>query len=190
MVQVEPLGILLGVAFVAAIGTLLIWMFRVPRVTTLPAVKAFRSMSAVHKILIPITDAFPSERAIGLGCRLGQEQKAELVLLNVIIVPLSMSLDTPLPEMESRADRTLELGAVIAHRYDYEVRKRKIRHRNIPDGILQVAREEEADAIVMGVGIKTRAAIPWGRTSLEILRRATCEVIVDKVPLEEEITPQ
>lgn len=168
------------------VGGLLSWMFHVPPASTLPAAKAYRSLSAVRKLLVPITDAFPSERAIGLGCRLGREQNAEMVLLNVIIVPFSLALDAPLPLDESRANRTVELGAIIAQRYGYTVRKRIIRHRSVPDGILQVAREEQVDAIVLGVGLKTRAAIPWGRTSLEIMRRATCEVIVDKVPLEEE----
>ncbi len=189
MIQTSPLGILLGITFAVAIGGLLLWMFRVPPVSTLSATKAFRSLSAVQKVLVPITDSFPSERAIGLGCRLGQEQGAEMILLNVIIVPFTMALDTPLPAYESKAEHILQLGAGIAQKYGYSVRKRIIRHRSVPDGILQVAREEGVDAIIMGVGLKTRAAIPWGRTSLEIMRRATCEVIVDKVPLEEEPLP-
>ena len=40
--------------------------------------------------------------------------------------------------------------------------------------------------VAVGVGIKSRTSSQWGKTSLEIMRRATCEVIVDKVPLEEE----
>ncbi len=185
MIPIDPLGIGLAVVFVVAVGGLLLWMFRVPPMSTLSATKAFRSLSAVQRVLVPITDAFPSERAIGLGCRLGHEQGAEMVLLNVIIVPFTMSLDTPMPVDEAKAEHTIEMGSSIARKYGYNVRTRIIRHRSVPDGILQVAREENVDAIIMGVGLKTRAAVPWGRTSLEIMRRATCEVIVDKVPLEE-----
>jgi nucleotide-binding universal stress UspA family protein len=140
----------------------------------------------VHKVLVSITDAFPSERAIGLGCRIGQEQGAEMVLLNVIVIPYSMALDDPAPEEEKRAEKALEMGAAIAQRYGYKVTKRTIRHRSIPDGILHVAAEEDVDAIILGVGVKSRTSSQWGKTSLEIMRRATCEVIVDKVPLEEE----
>jgi len=93
-----------------------------------------------------------------------------------------MALDIPAPLQEQKANRTLDMGTAIAQRYDFPVRRRIIRHRNIPDGILQVAREEDVDAIILGVGVKTRASSQWGRTSLEIMRRATCEVIVDKVP--------
>ena len=186
MVHTTSLGILLGTIFVVSVSSLLIWMFRVPKGSTLSAAKAFSSLSAVHKVLVSITDAFPSERAIGLGCRIGQEQGAEMVLLNVIVIPYSMALDDPAPEEEKRAEKALEMGAAIAQRYGYKVTKRTIRHRSIPDGILHVAAEEDVDAIILGVGVKSRTSSQWGKTSLEIMRRATCEVIVDKVPLEEE----
>jgi len=186
MVQVEPLGVLLGTIFVVSVGSLLIWMFRVPKGSTMSAAKAYSSLSSVHKVLVTITDAFPSERAIGLGCRLGREQGAEMLLLNVIIIPYSMALDDPAPAEEEKANNALEMGTAIAKRYGYEVTKRTIRHRNIPDAILHVAAEEDVDAIILGVGVKSRASSQWGKTSLEIMRRATCEVIVDKVPLEEE----
>jgi nucleotide-binding universal stress UspA family protein len=186
MVQVEPLGIVLATIFVVSVGGLLIWMFRVPRGSSLSAAKAYSSLSSVHKVLVAITDAFPSERAIGLGCRLGREQGAEMLLLNVVLIPYSMALDDPAPAEEEKANHALEMGAAIAQRYGYEVTKRTIRHRNIPDAILHVAAEEDVDAIILGVGVKSRASNQWGRTSLEIMRRATCEVIVDKVPLEEE----
>jgi len=58
MVHVEPLGIVSGSVFVIAIGAIMIWMFRVPKASTLPAAKAYSSLSAVRKVLIPITEAF------------------------------------------------------------------------------------------------------------------------------------
>jgi nucleotide-binding universal stress UspA family protein len=158
MVHTTSLGILLGTIFVVSVSSLLIWMFRVPKGSTLSAAKAFSSLSAVHKVLVSITDAFPSERAIGLGCRIGQEQGAEMVLLNVIVIPYSMALDDPAPEEEKRAEKALEMGAAIAQRYGYKVTKRTIRHRSIPDGILHVAAEEDVDAIILGVGVKSRTS--------------------------------
>jgi nucleotide-binding universal stress UspA family protein len=189
IVQPEPLGILLAAIFVISVGGLLTWMFRVPKGSTQSAAKVFSSLSSVHKVLVSITDAFPSERAIGLGCRLGKEQGAEMLLLNVILIPYSMALDDPAPAEEERANHALEMGAAIAQRYGYKVTKRIVRNRNIPDAILHVAAEEDVDAIILGVGVRSRASGQWGKTSLEIMRRATCEVIVDKVPLEEEPIP-
>ena len=110
MVHVEPLGILLGTIFVVSVSSLLIWMFRVPKGSTMSAAKAYSSLSSVHKVLVAITDAFPSERAIGLGCRIGQEQGAEMLLLNVILIPYSMALDDPAPAEEEKANHALDMG--------------------------------------------------------------------------------
>jgi nucleotide-binding universal stress UspA family protein len=184
-IQTTLLGIVSGSSFVLAIAAILFWMFRVPGASTAPVARAYRSLTAIHKVLVPVTEAFPSERVIGLACQLGRAQKAELLLLNVIVVPYTMPLDVALPNEELKAQKALELGAAIAKRYGYEVRRRHIHDRSAADGILHVANEEGVDAIVMGVGLKSRSAMQWGRTSLDIMRRANCEVIVDKVPLEE-----
>lgn len=180
MVQLHPIGILLALIFVTAISSLFFWMFRVPPVLPLPVVKVRRSVSALHKILVPIGESIPSERAVELACRLGHDQKAELVLVHVITVPYSMSLDTALPVQEKSAHKVLELGCQIAEQFKVHAHTRIIRARQAAEGILQVAREEQPDAIVLGVGIKTRVpGADWGRTTSDLLRRAPCEVIVE-----------
>jgi nucleotide-binding universal stress UspA family protein len=187
MVQLHPIGILLGLVFVTAIGALFFWMFRVPPAMPLPVVKVRRSLTAVHKILVPVGVTIPSERAVELACRLGHDQKAELVLVHVITVPYTLALDTALPAEEKEAHEALELGCLIAERYGVRAHTRIIRERRAADGVLQVAREEEVDAIVLGVGVKRRVPGPgseWGQTTAAIVNRAQCEVIVDKVPME------
>ncbi len=183
MVQLSPLGILLGFVFVSAVGSLFVWMFHVPPLIPLPVVKVHRSIASVRKILVPIVEAIPSERAVELACRMGHDQGAELVLAHVIVVPYTLALNTPMPDREQTAREALELGGLIAQRYNCHSTKRIVRHRSAADGILQVARGEAVDAIVLGVGSKTRVPGEWGRTSIEVLRRANCEVIVDRVPI-------
>jgi nucleotide-binding universal stress UspA family protein len=189
MVQLHPLGILLAFVFAIAVSSLFLWMFRMPPVLPLSVIKVHRSVTALRKILVPVVEAISSERAVELACRLGHDQKAELILAHVIVVPYTMALDVALPEREQAAREIIRLGHVIAQRYGSLARDRIVRHRNAAEGILQVAREEEVDAIVLGVGVKPRVPGEWGRTSIEVLRRASCEVIVDKVPLNVEKTP-
>jgi len=102
-----------------------------------------------------------------------------MLLLNVILMPYSMALDDPAPEEEKKGENALEMGAAIAKRYGYNVpnacaqpqypgcdpacRRRGRRGRNYPGSRCEIE------------GIRQ-----WGKTSLEIMRRATCEVIVDK----------
>jgi nucleotide-binding universal stress UspA family protein len=186
MIQAHPLGILLGLVFVTALSLLFRWMFRVPPALSLPVVKVRRSLQAIHKILVPVVEAITSERAVELACRLGREQDAELILAHVIVVPYTMPLNAPFPEREKEAQKAIELGSLIAKRYGHPARTRIIRHRRVPDGILQVAREEQVDAIVLGLGVKPHLPGEWGKVGEEILRRAQCEVIVDKVPISEQ----
>ncbi len=181
--DVHPLGAFLAVAFVSSMGTLFFWMFHVPPALPLSVVKVHGSVDAVHKIVVPIVEAMPSERAVELACRMGNGKKAELVLVHVIVVPYTMPLDAPLPEREQAARAALDLGSLIAHRHGCHVQTRIVRHRNAAEGILQTTREVQADAILLGIGLKSRVPGEWGKTSEEILRRAECEVFLDKVPI-------
>lgn len=183
MIQLHPLGITLAVIFASSMGILFFWMFHVPPALPLSVIKVRGSIEALHKILVPIVEAISSERAVELACRLGNGKQAELVLVHVIVVPYALPLSAPLPEREKAAEEALELGSAIAQRYGNHVHSRIVRHRNAAVGILQVAIDEKVDAIVVGVGVKTRIPGEWGKTSEEILRRANVEVIIDKVPL-------
>lgn len=186
MIQVHPLGILLGFSFISAIGLLFYWMFRVPPAMPLPAVKVHRSVTSVHRILVPIIGGIPSARAVEMACRFGRAPDVEILLAHVIVVPFTLALNAPTAEWDRVANDAVELGAVIAKRYGCAARSRIIRDRSAVDGILRIAREENVDAIILGVGSKEHVPGEWDRTSTEILRRATCEVIVDKVPLKEQ----
>jgi nucleotide-binding universal stress UspA family protein len=173
----------LGLVFVTSIGALFFWMFRVPPALPLPVVKVHRSLQAIHKILVPIVEAIPSERAVELACRLGHDQKADLVLVHVIVVPHTLDLNAAMPDRERIAHEAIELGCMIAERVGCRAHTRILRHRNAADGILRVAREEQVDAIVLGVTDHPRVPGEWGKTSIEILHRAPCEVVVDRVPV-------
>lgn len=184
MLQLHPLGFLLAFVFLGSVSSLFYWMFRVPPALSLPVVRVRRSVSALRRILVPIGETIPSERAVEFACRLGQEQKAELVLVHVITVPYSMSLDTALPRQEKASQEFLDIGCQIASRFGVRAKTRIVRHRNAADGVLQVAREEQVDMIVLGVGQKRRVpGLDWGNTTTEVLRRATCEVVIDRVPM-------
>lgn len=183
MVELNPLGILLAAVFTSSMGFFFFWMFRVPPALPQPAARVHRSVEAIHKILVPIGEAITSQRAVELACRLGNGKKADLVLVHIIVVPHMLPLDAPIPEREKKAHEALELGCMIAQRYDIHARTRIVRHRNAAEGILRIAEEEKVDAIILGVGIKSRVPGEWGKTGEEILRRANCEVLFDNVPM-------
>lgn len=183
-VQLSPLGISLGLVFLAAMSYLFFWMFRVPPALPQAVAQVRRSVTAIRKILVPVIEAVSSARAVELAARMGETQQAELILAFVVEVPLTLALGTPLPEAEARGQEVLKNAAQIAALHSLPVEQRMIRHRQAADGILQLARDEDVDAIVLGAGFKRRT-IPSdiGRTTVELLRRAPCEVIVDRAAI-------
>ena len=181
-IHITFLGAVLAFVFAASMGTLLRWMFNVPRAIPLAAAKARRAVGAIKKILVPTSGTLYSERGIELACRLGEEQKAEIYLINVIEVPRTLPLEEPMPEAETRAQEILKEGESIVSLRGLPVKWEIRRGRVAGEEIIRAAKDWEADLIVMGIRSEIRMAQEiLGRTSDLVLRRAPCEVIVDKL---------
>jgi nucleotide-binding universal stress UspA family protein len=179
----HPIGIGLAVLFIFLMINLFRWMFKVPPQLPYTVVKARQSVSALHRILVPTTEKVTSERAVELACRLGASQKAEIVLAYIVEVPFTLSLDTPVPAEETKGQEALRTARFIVEQHGLPVRTKIIPHRHVWGGILHLARAEMVDAIVMNVGAgRPGLTEGMGRTTQEVLRRAECEVILDKVP--------
>jgi nucleotide-binding universal stress UspA family protein len=187
----NPIGVGLAFLFLILMINLFRWMFRVPPQLPWAVVKARQSVSALHRILVPLSQAESrgtaedgaSERVVELACRLGEAQKAEIVLAYVVEVPFTLSLNTPMPDEEARGQEALRTAQFIVVQHGLPVRTQLIPHRYGWGGILHLARQEMADAIIMGTGGgRPGQAEGISRTVQEVLKRAECEVILDKPP--------
>jgi len=179
-VALHPIGIGLALVFVVLMASLFRWMFRVPPQVPYAVVKVRRSVSALHRILVPTMHDGASERAVELACRLGEAQKAEIVLAYVVEVPFTLSLNTPVPAEESRGQDSLHTAQFIVQQHGLPVTTRLIPHRTLWGGITRLAHEEQADAIVMSVDGAPGQSDAIGRIAHEVLKRAECEVILDR----------
>ena len=181
-IQMSFVGVFLAFLFVVSMGILLRWMFRVPKAIPLAAAKARRAVGAIKKILVPTSGTLYSERGIELACRLGEEQKAEIYLINVIEVPRTLPLEAPLPDAESKSKDILRRGEAIVTLRGLPARGEVRRGRIAGEEIIRAAKDWEADLIVMGIRSQIRMAQEiLGRNSDLVLRRAPCEIIIDKL---------
>jgi nucleotide-binding universal stress UspA family protein/pimeloyl-ACP methyl ester carboxylesterase len=140
-----------------------------------------RSVRALRRIVVPIDPNVSSGRAVELACRLGEAQKAEILLVHVIAVPHRLPIDQPLPEATFRGGRALRLGEAIVLDHGLPFRSELLRERSAAGGVVRLARDVQADLIVMGAGdSETHEEGRLGRTAEEILRRAPCEVLIDR----------
>ena len=178
----HPLGIFLAAIFVTSMVLLFYWMFRVPPAMPREVAAVRRSVAAMQRILVPVSGKIASERAVELACRLGEAQKAEIVLAYIIEVPFTLSLGAPVPTEEARGQEALRTAQFIVEQHALPVKTRLIPHRYAWGGILRLVREEMADAVVMSVGTGRPGSAEgmMGRTAQEVLKRAECEVILDK----------
>ncbi len=181
-IQVSFIGAFLAFIFTASMTALLWWMFHVPRAIPSAAAKARRAVGAIKRVLVPTSGALYSERGIELACRLGEEQKAEIYLINVIEVPRTLPLDAPLVEAEIKAGDVIKRGEEIVTLRGLPVKGEVKRGRVAGEEIIRAAKDYDADLIVMGIRSEIRMAQEiLGRTSDLVIRRAPCEVILDKL---------
>ena len=182
-IEVNPLGVIIAILFSLSMGGLILWMLRVPPPIPPAAAKARRSVGAIKRILVPTIGMPYSERGIELACRLGEEQRAEIILIYVVEVPRTLPLNAPLPADEIRAKEALDRGREIVELRELNAITRMERAREAWEGIIRSAKDYEVDLIVMGVMSK-RGMIQdvLGKTTDILLKKSPVEIIIDKLP--------
>ncbi len=138
-----------------------------------------QAVRELDRIIVPVDGSVASGRAVNLASRLGEAQNAELVLLHVVAVPRARALDDPAPEDVAAGEAALQIGSAIAARHHVRWRTRLTYQREMVEGIVRVASEEEANLIVIA-NPAADAEGPIGNIVEELLRRAPCEVLVDR----------
>jgi nucleotide-binding universal stress UspA family protein len=104
-------------------------MLRVPRAVSAEIARAVRSVGAVRTILVPILEAYYSERAVELASRLGQVQKATILVGYVVEVPRTLPLGVPLPQVEQAAADALARAKQIVEMHALEAQTEVVRAR-------------------------------------------------------------
>ena len=182
----HPLGTLLAVLFTVMMAVLILWMVRVPAPVTIEVAHARRSVSGIARILVPTRGTEHDERATELACRLGQEQKSQIIIIYVVEVPLTLSLGARMPEEEHRAEESVRRSSEIVKAHNLEAITRIERDRDAGRGILRAAGDLDADLVVIGMDPeRSHFSDPLGHTIETLLRRGNLEVIVDKHPASE-----
>ena len=180
--QLSALGAVLAAVFAVAMAALLFWMLRVPRPVSAEIARAVRSVGAVRTIFVPILETYYSGRAVELASRLGEEQKAKILLGYVIEVPRTLSLGVPLPDVEERGRHALEQATQIVATHHLGSATEMIRAREAGEGITRTARDHDVDLIVLG--ISPESGFVEGsteRVAESLFRNAPCEVIIDRL---------
>ncbi len=182
-IEITILGTVMAAIFAIAMGGLIWWMLHPPEAMKLLVARAYRSMDTLTRILVPTTGMPYSDRGVELACRLGEVQKASILLTYVIEVPRTLPLNAPLPEADVKAQEALNRAVEIVNLHELEAIPIVERAREAAEGIIRAARDNKVDLIVLGMRTDFRGGqAGLGRTTETLLHRSPCEVLVDKLP--------
>jgi len=143
-------------------------------------------MFPVRTILHPTDFSAYSQAAFGVACALARDYGARLIVLHVgvpptPIVPEAMlAFDTGLFEAELRA----KLNAIEFPEGVYSLERRLVLATEPVTEILETARRERCDLIVMGTHGRTGLRqLVMGSVAEQVLREASCPVLTVRAPL-------
>lgn len=157
------------------------------------------------KILVPVFDTELDEDILSTAGRFAAaamqpgEEPPRLIALYVVEQPLTLDLRSPLrPDEQARVARLLARAKDIGEEYKpVEVKRRVVYARTIGGGIVEAAREEGVEAIVMGGeeptpirggaifgGIGGSRPPEIGEATEYVLKNAPCRVLLTAPPEE------
>jgi nucleotide-binding universal stress UspA family protein len=136
-----------------------------------------------RRILVPLKLADIGEEVLATALRLAEERGAEVQVLHVVRVPMSLPLDSDLGDAERLAREAMDEAREIAAEQGVDLVPRLVRARSLSEAIVAEADAAGADLIVMGSAARWRRHKRFFSPTVDaVLRRAPCEVIVVTYP--------
>jgi basic amino acid/polyamine antiporter, APA family len=131
-------------------------------------------------IVVPVVRSAESEEALVAAARLAAERGARIVIVNVLEVPLDLSLDTQLQRRDREANETLDNAQALVESYGVAATTRLLRARRAGAAIAREAADRNAELIVLGAARRAgrRGAPVFGTTVDYVLKNAPSRVLV------------
>jgi nucleotide-binding universal stress UspA family protein len=179
--QITPAGA--GAAFgtIAAVSATLWWMLHPPK--TKAEIAAKRAETTLKEQLGTVIVAFSheirSEHMMALAARLARGQQSELLAIYVVEVPFMLPTNAVMEEEDRAGLDELASAEAIAKGQGVDVRTEIIHHRETAQAVLDVAKRERADLIIMGSYREGKyTGAPLGRDIEQIAANAKCDVLI------------
>jgi len=136
---------------------------------------------ATKKILVPTLGGLYTEN-LQFACEMAKARGAEVTALYVIEVPSALPLDTFLPDRLAEGDAALKRAQAIGREFEAAVTTHILQARSAGQAIIDLAKEQKFDVIVMGTAYRRGASAWLGSTTEYVVRNAPCRVLVCKAP--------
>jgi len=180
-IAVHPSGALIALFVVAAVTATVYWMLHPPR--TKADIEAKEAEAMVHRMVGSIIVVFSEEIHSGhmmvLAARLARRERADLLAVYIIEVPLILPEGAEMPEEDRAGYDMLATAEVIAQHHDVNIHTEVLHARSVSSGVIELAKRESANLIVLGSYREGKySGAPLGRAIEEIATRAKCDVLI------------
>jgi len=180
-ISVHPAGALIALLVAAAIAATIYWMLHPPSSTAEVAAELAEAAleQMVGSIIVVFAEDIHSEHMMVLAARLARRERADLLAVYIIEVPLILPENASTPEEDRTGLGVLATAEVIAQNNGVHMRSEIIHARLISQAVLDLAKREGAHLIVMGSYREGKySGAPLGRAIEAIATHAKCDVLI------------
>jgi len=137
----------------------------------------------IDRILVAARGNGVDQVAVELACKIGRKSKAKIYIVYVLEVNRSLPVDAIIrPDIEA-AEKVLMEAEEYAQANDFEVETEIIQARDVGPAIIEVARQNNVELIVMGMNYKKRfGSFTMGNAVPHVLEEAPCRVLICREP--------
>lgn len=174
-------GITASLLTVASISATLWWMLHPPKTKAdIAARKAERALrEQLRTVIIVFSSEIESEHMMVLAARLARGQDSQLLVIYVIEVPFALPTNAVMEEEDRIALDALASAEAIGKRSGVDIRTEVVHHRQTAQAVLDVAKRERADLIIMGSYREGKyTGAPLGRDIERVAAEAKCDVLI------------
>jgi nucleotide-binding universal stress UspA family protein len=185
--QASVVGAVIALVYVGTISSILWWMLHIPRAGDVEqqVKRVTREASRFARILVPVQGDVLSDRLVALGSQMSKYRGATMDVLYVIEVPLTLPITAGMEDQEKQAREAFARATKIANKYDVKISQHVERARQAGPGIVQYARQNHADLLLMGdVPKHNRRGTRNARLVEYVFENAPCDVIIHRPQME------
>lgn len=137
----------------------------------------------IERILVAARGTGVDQVAVELALKLSRKTKALIFLVYVIEVNRSLPVDAIIKSDMDSAEKVLREAEEYAQENDFEVETEIIQARDVGPAIIEVARQNKVDMIIMGMTYKKRfGSFTMGHAIPHVLEEAPCRVVICREP--------
>src|SRR4051794_20264090 len=141
-----------------------------------------------QSVLVAFEDGQYSPEAVATAVKLAARRRRGIHVLVTITVPNALPIDASLPELERRAQSTIDSARVLGRRR-VTGHWEKVRAGEAGRRIVEDARAIHAAAVVLTPPVRTSGGSLFGRTIETVLEERPARVIVEAAPAKRSLAP-